>query len=329
MKTSVGLAVYNGQTWLKEQLDSIAAQSLQPDQIVIRDDGSTDGSMDIALAFKNEHPNLNVLLLKGNTNAGYKENFRHILKACDGDWIFLSDQDDAWMPHKMEDMIRQVKNQPQIKVLCSSFTFMDAKSRTYQTEPKPGWSNNNLYPHEVSSEQLVSVDFEELVFHNFFQGCSMMISRDIKDKVLDHWDDRIAHDWLLALFAAWEKGLYFYNKPLFCYRIHSSNTTGMIQGEKTGLLKKLSNINSYHYRTIVKKDSLNVLDVIEKQLPEAWNEKRQQEKDFFAATLKGVETGSPALIWKQKNSPLYVQSSGRFGWAADFFYALSHSSLQK
>lgn len=322
MKTAAVIAVYNGEKWLREQLESIAGQTLHPDEILIRDDQSSDRSLEVAEQFKKDHPELKVKILHAAGNGGYKENFRQLLKAADADWIFLSDQDDFWQPDKMEKMIEMTRQHPEIQVLCSSFSFMNADSVPYEVQPKPGWSNNNLYPHPVQADACVPVCFDELVFHNFFQGCSMMVSRQIRDEVIGHWDGRIAHDWLIALMAARNRGLYFYNRPLFHYRIHSSNTTGMIQGEKVGLLRKLSNVGSRHYRTIVKKDSLNVLHVIRDSIPGSWNEARQKELEFFEASLQGVENKNTGQIWKLRSSPLYRLSAGRTGWLADFVYTL-------
>lgn len=126
---SVAMAVYNGEKYLEVQLDSIVRQTKQADEIVIVDDCSTDQSMEIIKKFQGKHPNIRVY--RNKSTLGYKKNFREVIRLCQGDLIFLSDQDDFWMPEKVHIMSDIMETHPDIQVLASSFEFMDADGKSY------------------------------------------------------------------------------------------------------------------------------------------------------------------------------------------------------
>jgi len=97
---SVALCTYNGAAYLGEQLDSIVAQSRPPDELVVCDDGSTDGTVGLLQAFVPEAP-FPVRLYRNERNRGFAKNFERAISLCTGDFIALSDQDDVWKPEKL------------------------------------------------------------------------------------------------------------------------------------------------------------------------------------------------------------------------------------
>ncbi len=101
MTIAVALATYNGERFLQEQLDSLASQSRLPDQLVIRDDGSTDTTLDIIEAFKRTAP-FPVEVLPGGEKLGPTMNFLTAAQACSADYVAFCDQDDIWLPTKLE-----------------------------------------------------------------------------------------------------------------------------------------------------------------------------------------------------------------------------------
>ncbi|MDO8772297.1 MAG: glycosyltransferase family 2 protein [Burkholderiaceae bacterium] len=111
MKISIALATYNGAQYLKEQLDSFTAQKRLPDELVICDDGSTDETIEILERFKIVSP-FTVRIFKNIENLGHERNFGKAIDLCEGDIIFLSDQDDSWLPSKLasvEDVFEKKK----------------------------------------------------------------------------------------------------------------------------------------------------------------------------------------------------------------------------
>lgn len=94
---SVAMAVYNGEAYLSEQLDSILKQLEAQDEIVVSYDKSKDGTWELLQQYKNEYPQIRVL---ENQNPGINGNFNNAISACHGDYIFICDQDDRWADHK-------------------------------------------------------------------------------------------------------------------------------------------------------------------------------------------------------------------------------------
>lgn len=109
-----------------------------------------------------------------------------------------------------------MENDKAIKVLASSFQFMDSSGSPYAVKLRRGMSNNNMYLKPVRVNDLVPVSFEEFCSHNYFQGCSMAINLQIRNEFVENGShSRLPHDWLIALIASHKKGFYFLNQPLF------------------------------------------------------------------------------------------------------------------
>ena len=227
---SVAMAVYNGEMYLQEQLDSIFSQTDPVDEIVIVDDCSSDGTMDIIQDCLKTHPEIR--LYRNDVNLGYKKNFRKAVSLCRGDIIFLCDQDDRWFPDKVKIMTNILMQNPDIEVLSSSFEFMDSQSEVYAGKLRKGMSNNNMYLKPVERGELHNVSFREFCSHNYFQGCSLAVRKETAGEFLSNWTDRLPHDWLIALLASHDHGFWFLNIPLFFYRTHTGNTIGVPRGRK-------------------------------------------------------------------------------------------------
>ena len=94
------MATYNGERFLREQLDSLAAQSRLPDELVVCDDGSSDGTLEVIHEFSRAAP-FPVRLYQNLERLGYGDNFLKAASKCSGDWIAFCDQDDTWLPGKL------------------------------------------------------------------------------------------------------------------------------------------------------------------------------------------------------------------------------------
>ena len=104
MRISVAMATYNGARFITEQLDSIRLQSLPVDQVILRDDGSSDQTLEIVREYLETYELAPAWRITQNgKRLGYAENFRAAVEETDGDYVFFCDQDDIWEPDRVED----------------------------------------------------------------------------------------------------------------------------------------------------------------------------------------------------------------------------------
>lgn len=122
MRISVALATYNGERYLQEQLDSYLVQTRLPDELIISDDSSTDGTLRILYDFAEMAP-FDVVIMESDSNVGYGHNFRKALDAVTGDIVFLSDQDDVWFPGKIEKILGFFEEFPDVNLIAHDIEF--------------------------------------------------------------------------------------------------------------------------------------------------------------------------------------------------------------
>lgn len=227
MRNSLVLATYNGERFIQKQLHSILMQSISFDEVIIVDDTSKDNTVKIVEDFIREHKLENWVLYKNSENLGYRGNFKKGLQLAIGDIIYLCDQDDIWLPNKVEQM-SSIMCKEEIKLLASSFTFIDEEDKSFIIKKVvANKSNNNLLDMKVETLELVEVPLSLIIRKNFSQGCCMAIKKEIISDFLQCSQGRMPHDWELALLAASKNGCYFLNIPLIQYRIHNENAIGL------------------------------------------------------------------------------------------------------
>ena len=141
---------------------------------------------------------------------------------ADGEYIAYCDQDDIWLPEKIEIYISEIKNQEAL-LICSDMYIIDSQGRQKSN------SITKIRRHHVfrSGEGLA----EQLLFSNFVTGCAMMIRSDIAKKAVP-FCPYMVHDHYLALYSANQGRSGFINMPLINYRIHGNNQTSMMAGVK-------------------------------------------------------------------------------------------------
>jgi glycosyltransferase involved in cell wall biosynthesis len=123
-KISVAMATYNGEHFLAEQLESLAHQTWRPDELVVSDDGSTDGTGELIRSFAAKAPFL-VRLLANERNLGVNGNFDRAIAACNGEIILPCDQDDVWLPQKIEKMTDALMRHANAAMVISNSEIVD------------------------------------------------------------------------------------------------------------------------------------------------------------------------------------------------------------
>lgn len=121
-RISIALATFNGEKYLDEQLHSLLEQTCQPDELIICDDCSSDATVDIARAFA-ETVQFEVKIFVNSATLGYAQNFSRALQHCTGDVILLCDQDDVWLPEKIEKMVCRLAAEPDAQLLIHDLAY--------------------------------------------------------------------------------------------------------------------------------------------------------------------------------------------------------------
>ncbi|EIO7716388.1 glycosyltransferase, partial [Campylobacter coli] len=123
---AVILATYNGEKYLKQQIDSILDQTYKDIKIYIGDDSSKDNTINIIKTYKNLYPD-KITYYQNETNIGFIKNFEKLLQIAKEDYIAFSDQDDVWLPCKLEEQIKAIKEvekKDNLPIMCHSDLIM-------------------------------------------------------------------------------------------------------------------------------------------------------------------------------------------------------------
>ena len=140
MKVSVAMCTYNGTKYLKEQLDSILGQTLPPDEIVITDDCSSDGTADLAEQLLSES-GISYKVIINEKNSGVRVSFGNCIRACSGDVIFTADQDDVWDKEKIRLFMDEFENDESCVFVFSNGELVDADLKSLGSDV---WTSLNL-----------------------------------------------------------------------------------------------------------------------------------------------------------------------------------------
>ena len=212
------LAVYNGEKFLKQQIDSLLEQTYKDIKIVVRDDGSTDNSCLIIDDYCKEYPD-KICRIIGQPTGSAKQNFARLLEHCDSDYIMFCDQDDVWLPDKIEKTMLSMKAAEEngdIPVLVHT----DLKIANQQLDV----ISNSLFDFQKLIHD--NITLPKLLVQNYVTGCTVMINRALKNVCGQLPDSCIMHDWWLALTAVLFGKLVFENSATILYRQHSENQVG-------------------------------------------------------------------------------------------------------
>lgn len=218
MTTSVALCTYNGAKYLTEQLESILAQEIPVDEIVICDDGSTDDTISILKNFEIRFPQLFRVYINPE-NLGYVRNFEKAISICTKDLIFICDQDDIWRKIKVGRVKQMFSKNNEIKILCHNFSLLsDTESE------KDYWEQHSFEPNQ-SNEQILKT----ILFHgNIFPGMAMILSNKVKEDYfpLKNLNNILIHDFELVIRSLKENSLAVLDENLGFYRLHDDQNIG-------------------------------------------------------------------------------------------------------
>ncbi len=308
---SVAVATYNGEKYIEKQLESIYNQTRRPDEIVIVDDGSKDSTVAIVQDCMSKYSECNIRLFINETNLGYKKNFYKAMSLCEGDIIFLCDQDDIWKENKVKILFGLLESNSDIDLVSSSFIQIDSDGNEVS-------GNKSAYVRKMDEAKLYLVPLEDLIFHNISQGCAMAFRKEIRDLFLQHFEEELPHDWLLNVIAAMGKTCYYLNSPMFYYRIHDKNTIGLNEG------LTLNKKNSLAVRSHDAVQAVKVINLIEKMDCDIYHENKwlAEMKSFARNHVLYLENKKMIKIMLQNFNPYYKKLKTVRGRLLDIFFCV-------
>jgi len=234
------LATYNGQAYLREQINSILSQSNQDWQLIVRDDASDDNTLSIIKDYEARYSGRIKLVEDNDGHLGASLNFQRLLEKSVSEYIMFSDQDDVWLPHKIELTLNLMKatekdcpNKPilvhtDLKVVDSQLkTIADSMWQYEGTCPKTG------------------NDLNKVLLQNVATGCTMMINRKAKAVSLPIPKEAVMHDWWIVISVARHGKIVYVSDTLVLHRQHPNNVIGAkktLRQDVMGFLKNLPSL---------------------------------------------------------------------------------------
>jgi glycosyltransferase involved in cell wall biosynthesis len=214
-RVSVALATYNGAKYLRPQLDSIINQTLKPYEIIVSDDHSTDETLNILQSYQDK----GLIKFYLNESKGVVTNFKNAVARCaTGNYIALSDQDDIWMPMKLEisfTALNKIESEKLPAIAFSDLFVVDESNNLL----------NKSFFKEIVYADPTNERLESLIFSNKVIGCTIMFNEFMRQYFDDMPDDVCMHDYWLALISFTFGKHYYIAEPLIRYRRHLNNVT--------------------------------------------------------------------------------------------------------
>jgi glycosyltransferase involved in cell wall biosynthesis len=207
-RVSIAMATYNGAKYVREQLDSFARQTRPPDELVVCDDRSSDDTVAILKDFARSSA-FPVRVAVNQANLGFIRNFEKALSACEGDLIFLSDQDDIWFDGKVEEILRFMEYTPECLVVSHDLAIVGkdlVPSTTFHNNLRQ--AGRSLYAYKP--------------------GCAMAFSRSWLNISLPFPGQMAGHDYWIGGLADVINVRRVYDKPLLYHRRHDSNFSDFV-----------------------------------------------------------------------------------------------------
>ena len=221
------MSTYNGAKYLKDQLQSIINQSYSNWHLYIRDDGSSDETVEIIKSYAKKDSRISII---HDTlgNIGSVRSFFYLLEQVDSNFYMFSDQDDYW---------KQDKIQKSILLL---------KQHNHKRKPICVYTNLQIVDDNLEGNELLLTktwqDFPKLFFTNNLYGCTMLFNNFLKEKIKFNrlnYDNIYVHDWWLALVCAIFGEIYYLDEPTILYRQHYGNQIGATSKNINVLIKRL------------------------------------------------------------------------------------------
>ncbi len=226
MKISVALAAYNGEKYITEQLCSVLSQLSQGDEIVISLDPSTDGT-EAAVKSLNDS---RIRIVNGE-GKGLIKNFENAIKNCSNELIFLCDQDDIWLPEKVETVKREFENDPSLLLVMHDARVTDSELNT---------TSESFFELRGTKTGII-----KNIIKNSYMGCCMALRREALGFILPFPENLPMHDQWIGLACEKHGKVKLIDEPLILWRRHGDNSSKLQHESAAQMIKwRMSIISS-------------------------------------------------------------------------------------
>lgn len=211
---SIAMTTYNGESYIKEQIESILSQSYSNYEIIICDDCSSDNTIQILKKY--EKNDSRIKLYQNKKNLGFVKNFEQAINLCKYEFIALSDQDDVWEVNHLEILLNNIQNH---SMACGNARIMNSDSiiSKYTLSEKDSFFKDYGNPDML---------YRILFYSGVYQGASSLYSKNLLEKALPIPSGVLFHDAWFAACALCMKGIHYTFEPITQYRMHNNNSSG-------------------------------------------------------------------------------------------------------
>jgi glycosyltransferase involved in cell wall biosynthesis len=293
---SIALCTYNGEEFIREQMDSLLAQSYENFEIIIVDDCSTDQTLSIV----NEYAATgnNIRIFRNEKNLGYNKNFEKAIKLCTGDFIAMCDQDDIWHPDKLKIQCEAIGNSD---LIYHDSEFIDSSGN------KINFKMSDKFNFYKGSSPL------PFLFMNCVSGHSILMKRTLLKDIFP-FPEGFHYDQWIAFVAADKGSIDFVDRCLIQYRQHEKNSTDILavrsKLQKTSSEVKIERLTQESLWLKVCADSSSTAN--SKLISKLYTLSMQRNASF-ATIAYGLE------IWKNEELLLFLLKKSK---RSKFFFTL-------
>ncbi|MBD3809809.1 MAG: glycosyltransferase family 2 protein [Sulfuricurvum sp.] len=229
------LATYNGEKYLVEQIESILLQTILNWILLIRDDGSTDGTLQIIQRYADQYPDKIIWLRDNESNLGVTKNFERLMEYSTASYIMFCDQDDIWLPHKIETCLRKLQTMEReygVDTPLLVYTDLSVCDERGELVAESFWKYQGSNPS-------LPLDYAKALVQNNATGSTFIFNRSLCDRALPFPPDTVMHDWCVALTALYLGKIDYITNQTILYRQHSANVSGSKGKNILPILRKL------------------------------------------------------------------------------------------
>ena len=230
-KVDILLATYNGEKYLKEQLDSILSQTYSNFRLLISDDCSTDSTRKILEKYKQKDERIQLFFQ--DKNIGIIKNFEFLLKKVENKYYMFSDQDDIWKEYKIEKSIKKIE-EDDADLVYSDLEVVDEK---LNVKYESYWKLKGFYKKIKKYN-----NFQSLYLNNYITGCTIISKKELINTFIPipNKSKYVLHDYWISLILSQNGKISYIEEPLIKYRQHKKNNIG--SKKKSEELKSLDEI---------------------------------------------------------------------------------------